>query len=107
MRARREVKVMPEDLWFMLISHTRYAMGRMSSAVWGTQQLIRNYGRYLQEQQLRQIHREISDELDAHERAGKTLGMDCDHATWKETMRVLEQIIEHQQRAVDDKKTSD
>jgi len=78
------------DLWFMLMGYIRYAMGRMSTAPGIAHNLVRDYGRSLDDRQLEQISQEIVQELTTHERMGKTLGADCDHETWKEVVKSIE-----------------
>jgi len=79
----------------MLLGYVRYAMGRMSSAPSLARDLVRSYGPACNDVQLEQIRREVAEELASYEMSNKTLGWECDHATWKGVVA----DIEAQQRA--------
>ena len=72
-----------EDLYSMLVSSVRYAMGRKTYVVGETCDIVRRYRKHLREDQAMIIVRDIQRELDMVERMDFTLGHDQDHRQWK------------------------
>lgn len=83
-------RVNQRDLWIMLLGYVRYSMGRMSAAPSLARSLVRSYGHRLEPAQLDRIRLEVAEELASYERTGKTLGHDCDHATWRGVVEDIE-----------------
>ena len=77
-----DAPVSPDDLWTMLLSTVRYAMGRQTYIVGLTCDMVRRYGGSLTFEQTAQIGREIREEVERAERLGRTLGADFDHREW-------------------------
>lgn len=86
-----QVPVDVQHLWPMLLGYVRYAMGRMSTAPSTAAELVRCYASALTQEQREQIRDEIRAELDRREKRGEKLGMDCDHRTWRELLRWIEE----------------
>ena len=72
-----------QDLWVMLLSTIRYSMGRMSYMPSYACDLVLKYKKHLDTEQIEQIYKEVEQEVKIYENAEKTLGMECDHRTWK------------------------
>jgi hypothetical protein len=83
-------QVAPVDMWWFLLTSMRYSLGRESYAASLTADLIRRYGRYLTDQQVKQIAREIRDDLHMRENwKGGPLPSDI-IATWQRLADELE-----------------
>jgi hypothetical protein len=86
--------VAEQDMWVMLLSTIRYAMGRSSYITGLSCDLVKTYEKYLRKEQLEQIRREILEELRRHEEAGATLGMQMDHDGWTKFAADLQGVID-------------
>jgi hypothetical protein len=87
-------KVNPRDMWLLLINSVRYSMGRQTSAVADTCEIVRRHYKSLEGWQIAQIAREIREELDRAERKlvyrNGFLGAECDHKDWTALAEFLE-----------------
>lgn len=84
------------QMWIMLLSTLRYAMGRKSYVTGLAAELVTEHFDMLTEAQRRQIVDEIRQELSiAQSVQGGWLGDEADHAMWKRTADELEKHIEH------------
>ena len=79
---KNTVEVLIEDLFSMLLGQVRYAMGRMSYIVGVCSRHVHEYWPHLQASQRGVLLRDITEELERYERAGKLCGMDFDHREW-------------------------
>lgn len=77
------------DVWMMLLSTIRYSMGRMSYMPEACVELYQKYKGALTVNQIEQIKDEINEEIRKVECVGKTLGMQCDHDTWKKLSHII------------------
>lgn len=92
--------VSPLDMWYLLLDTVRYSFGRMTAAPDDAVRMVLKYADYLKLHQLKQIAREINDELLRHKRweerpleegekeedrkQGGPMGQACDVRTWVE-----------------------
>ncbi len=76
------IRVNQHDLWIMVLSYVRYAMGRMSTAPSTAADFVRSYWSAFGPAERAQIRDEIRYELARVARTGGLLGMDCDHRIW-------------------------
>lgn len=67
------------DMWVLLLSTVRYSLGRSTYMTSLAPELVEKYHEYLEEFQLRQVEREIVQELRMYRRMGKKIS---DHSTW-------------------------
>lgn len=81
------------DMWHLLLSAIRYAMGRATYIVGDTCEMVTRYQASLTVQQLRQIRKEVSTELERATDAGRFLGHECDHTRWEALVRDLDEHI--------------
>lgn len=81
-------KVATFDLWCLILSQVRYAMGRETAIVSHTREVVTKYANGLTSAQLAQIQREVLDELRRVEKDGKWLGHSTDHTEWATLARV-------------------
>jgi hypothetical protein len=86
------MKVDDNDLWVLLMSTIRYAMGRRSYITGLAPDLVIKYWDGLDSGQLKQIAREIREEIAGCEAAGSTLGMQMDHDGWIKYASVIEKL---------------
>lgn len=93
------IRVSDTDLWLMLLSTTRYALGRRSYITSTVGDLVRAYHAGLTLQQLRQIRDEIRSALEEREIRSETLGDSCDHDGWWQTIRHIDDIIARRETA--------
>ena len=70
------------DLYSLLLSQVRYSMGRMTYIVGECCRRVREYWKDLEPAHRSMILRDVTEELDCYERAGKLCGMDFDHREW-------------------------
>lgn len=70
------------DLWVLLVSTMRYALGRMSTITAEYPELYARYKGALERHQRLQIAREVEAALERAEDLNTTLGMDMDHQSW-------------------------
>lgn len=89
----RPVEVLPDDLWFMLLSTVRYSFGRASYAPEYARELIHRYEDALTAGQLIQIMDEVNRELRMYESLGKTMGHEQDHKTWQTLADELKEYV--------------
>lgn len=82
------------DLWIMLLSTIRYSMGRQTYMPSLCRDLILSYHSILNIDELEQIVREITRELQLYTDLGKTLGSKYDHETWQQTVKTVERLLE-------------
>lgn len=83
-----------KDLWMLLLSTVRYSMGRSTYMTSYAVDLVCRYEQSLQTAQLMQIAEEIEMELLRAENAGRTLGMDMDHDSWKQGVKRIRFIVD-------------
>jgi hypothetical protein len=76
------VPVEREDIWILLMSTIRYAMGRRSYMPGLAMDLVAKYRKYITPEQLNQIYDEISEEVKKYSAFGGTLGDPSDHQSW-------------------------
>lgn len=86
------VQISYMDFWSMLLSTIRYSMGRQTYMPSTCISMCKDYGKYLNTDQKKQIIREIKRELELYESMKKTLGAECDHRTWTEGYQELENV---------------
>ena len=67
-------EVSKSDMWIMLMSTIRYSIGRRTYMPGLAGELVIKYENYLSMEQLKQIEREIREEIRMAERCGNTLG---------------------------------
>lgn len=77
------------ELWLMLLSTVRYAMGRSSYITSTAADLVRQFRSRLTAERVQQIAREVQKDLEIAESTGRTLGHDCDHRGWKKLVEDL------------------
>lgn len=82
-QASTEVKVPAQDLWVMLMSTIRYAMGRRSYMPSLSIEFVERYRSYLTDQQFKQLLDEVRSEIARYEAFNSRLGDVIDHETWK------------------------
>ena len=75
------------DLFWMLLSCVRYAMGRRSTAPSTTCGWVKQYARFLEDSQLKQIKEEVETELRT---CREFLGDECDHKEWQALVEFIE-----------------
>lgn len=85
-----KVEIYKADLWPMLLSAIRYAMGRRSYIVGMVTEWVKQYAPLLAAENLDQIRREIVEELTRCENMGRTLGDPMDHAAWRDLAKWIE-----------------
>lgn len=83
------------DLWTMLLSTIRYSMGRMTYMPSLCRGMLKRYGRNLKYEQLRQIQKEIMEELRQAIAANRTLGDKCDDDEWRAAVQDIEKLLEN------------
>lgn len=83
-----------QDIWVMLMSTIRYAMGRRDYMPSLCSDLIQKYHSALTAPQLKQIKDEIQEELLKYERFGKTLGDKTDDNSWRALANDIVPLIE-------------
>ena len=76
-------EVRTDDIFLLLISSVRYAMGRQTYIVKETCNMVRRYRKHLREQDAMIIVRDVQREIDMVEGMNKTLGADFDHKEWQ------------------------
>lgn len=106
--------VTPLDMWYLLLDTVRYSFGRMSAAPDDAIRMVLKYSDYLNLHQLKQIAREIDQELERHKRweerpveegenkedrkQGGPMGQDCDVRTWVVGRdKILELVLKREQ----------
>lgn len=77
------------DLWVMLMSTLRYAMGRSSYITGLTADLVRSFRPWLKPEEVTQVRTEVTKELEMVERLGRHLGQEADHEVWKKLVQDL------------------
>ena len=90
---KANASVPPHVMWDLLICSLRYAMGRRTGIVSDVCGHIRAYHEYLEPWQVKQIAREIREEIAFVQRTQgpkTTLGAACDHEDWTELAEFLE-----------------
>ncbi len=87
---RFAVSMPPDDVWILLLSAVRYALGRATYIVGETCGLVARYAPRLTPAQHRQLIAEVEQALHFQERRGDTLGMEMDHRRWQQL--VTEQL---------------
>lgn len=75
--------VSDEDMFFLLWSSIRYAMGRRSYAVSTAIELFERYKAALSPYQVRLVDHDVRAELERVEANGYELGDTVDHEAWK------------------------
>jgi len=78
-----DATVSPRDVWLLLLSQVRYALGRSTYIVGCTYDAYHRYKGSLRRAQRLQIAQEIEAQLHLDESHGRTTGMKCDHDVWK------------------------
>lgn len=76
------MEVSDQDIWIMLLSTVRYAMGRKSYMPALTISLFHKYRSALTKNQQDQLVREVAIEVQLHENLGRTLGDSVHHRKW-------------------------
>lgn len=71
-----------EDLYQMLVSHVRYAMGRRSYITSSAVEAVKRYWPHLKTGERDVILRDVKEELSRYERMKALLGDKCDHDGW-------------------------
>lgn len=98
------VAVCAHDLWIMLLTETRYSMGRMSTAPVTCQDHLRAYAPACDARGIDQIRHEVERELQIHDDevartgASKYLGWGCDVQTWREAVEMLRGMAARKKR---------
>lgn len=88
------IDVPEHEVWLLVLSFVRYAMGRRSTAPHLAVDFVRQYFFYFNAQERSQLERELAMELDRSERLGKFLGDKIDDDAWRKLqawMRTQEQ----------------
>ena len=100
-RRMKKKKIIPDgnDMWIMLMSTVRYAMGRRTYMTGLAPELVLKYKGYLIDSQVEQIRDEVLRELNIHRNMEKDgvhgwLGDDCDVESWQNLLNELTGIIE-------------
>lgn len=70
------------DLYQMLVSHVRYAMGRRSYITASAIATVKRYWPHLKAGERDVILRDVREELSRYERMKALLGDKCDHDGW-------------------------
>lgn len=83
MESVRLIQIGDHDLWLMLMSTLRYAMGRRSYITGSTAGLIKKYAYTLNEGQLQQVQKEVIEEIQRANALGHTLGDQMDEDMWR------------------------
>jgi len=91
---RASMGVTATDMWLLLMSTIRYSMGRASYMPSTCEEFLVKYSPMLSIAQLRQIGKEVEEELVRAERSGHLLGMQCDHDTWRQVVGWCNREIE-------------
>jgi len=71
------------DMWLMLLSTVREAMGRRTYMSELAGELVIKYQDWLTSRELDQIAKEIEENIERHVVDGKRLGQEVDHEAWK------------------------
>lgn len=87
------MQIQDDDLWPMLMSAVRYALGRRSYIVFRACSWVRQYRQGLTDYQLLQIKREVEEELDRRTQLGLTCGDAMDHAEWARLVGWIEEEL--------------
>jgi len=83
-----------EDLYQMLVSHVRYAMGRRSYITACAVEAVKRYWQHLEAGERGVILRDVREELSRHERLKALLGDKCGHDGW---VALVEWMQEHKE----------
>ena len=78
-----EINIAEEDLWPLLLSTIRHAMGRRSYLPGYVQEMVQNYSSHLSDAQLKQMQQEVEDELRIQNTFPGHMGMECDVKGWE------------------------
>lgn len=74
MRSKRTLSELdPNDAWVFLLSTVRYSLGRSTYMTSLSTELVVKYKDHLNTDQLKQIAKEIREELERYDRVGKVL----------------------------------
>ena len=95
MKTKDNCHVDPHDLWIMLLSTVRYSMGRMTYMTTLAGELVIKYEKYLKKGDLRQIAREIEEELLRCSESSGTLGMEMDDRVWRDSASKIRELEEN------------
>lgn len=87
------MQIQDDDLWPMLMSAVRYALGRRSYIVSEACSWVRQYRHGLTDYQLLQIKREVKEELDRRAELGLRCGDAMDHEQWTGLVRWIEEEL--------------
>lgn len=74
--------VSTRDMWLMILSTVRYALGRSTYIVSEACRLVHAYRPYLTQYQVVQLEKEVARALEQAQMAGEHVGMKQDHVTW-------------------------
>lgn len=77
------------DLWVLVLSYVRYAIGRRSTAPWAASDYVQRWRPEFTPEQVEQIAREVEAELRIEETHPGHCGMECDVRTWRDLVRRL------------------
>lgn len=77
-----QIHVSQQQLYLMLVSSLRYAMGRQTYIVAETANYLRSYWKHLDKGMREVVLRDLNEELRKADELGYKLGADFDHKEW-------------------------
>jgi hypothetical protein len=81
--------VSPDDMWTLLLSTVRYSLGRSTYMTAYSVGMVVKYEACLETYQLRQISKEIRDEIEQYEAAGRRIP---DYSTWRQGAQEIDRL---------------